>query len=120
MVDEVVDQGPLGKSDHVVLSFDLNCYKDFDDDQPARFIYTKGDYNKLRSDLSQVNWTELESLDANAAWDFFASNVQTAMESNIPNTKPDRPGGVFKKKKKPLWMCQEALAKVKKKYHSWK
>ena len=38
MVDEVVDQGPLGKSDHVVLSFDLNCYKDFDDDQPARFI----------------------------------------------------------------------------------
>ena len=62
MVDEVVDQGPLAKSDHVVLTFDSNCYKDLEDDQPARFIYTKGDYNKLRSDLSQVNWTELESL----------------------------------------------------------
>ena len=120
MVDEVVDQGPLGKSDHVVLTFDLNCYKDQEDDQPARFIYTKGDYNNLRSDLLKVNWTEIESLDANAAWDFFASRVQKAMDSNIPKTKPYRPGGGPKKEKKPLWMCQEALSKVKKKYHAWK
>ena len=48
MVDEVVDRGPLGKSDHVVLTFDLNCYKDFEDNQPARFIHTKGvDYNNF-------------------------------------------------------------------------
>eukprot|EP00057_Strongylocentrotus_purpuratus_P009185 XP_011663659.1 PREDICTED: RNA-directed DNA polymerase from mobile element jockey-like [Strongylocentrotus purpuratus] len=41
------------------------------------------------------------------------------MEKNIPKSKPCRTK-VETKKKKPLWMCKEALAKVKKKYHAWK
>ena len=41
------------------------------------------------------------------------------MEKNIPKSKPRRTKG-DNSKKKPLWMCKAALAKVKKKYHAWK
>jgi hypothetical protein len=77
------------------------------------------DYTRLCEDLSQVNWTKLEGLNVTNAWDYLVDNIHNAMDKNIPKSKPFN-AALCKKKRKPLWMCNEALAKVKKKYHAWK
>ena len=85
----------------------------------ARFLYARGDYSSLKNDLKEVNWTEIKDLDVTKEWDSFANKVEETMEKNIPKSKPCRTK-VDTKKKKPFWMCKEALTKVKKKYHAWK
>ena len=63
LVDKIKEQSPLGKSDHIVMQFDLNCQRSMTDDQPTRVLYTKGDYSSLNNDRKEVNWTELKDLD---------------------------------------------------------
>ncbi len=58
-------------------------------------------------------------MDVNDEWECFANRVGEVMEKNIPKSKPCSTKGKSTKRK-PLWMCKEALAKVKKKYHAWK
>jgi hypothetical protein len=88
LVDDVTDYNPIGKSDHVVLQFELNCYKATIENQSARFVYAKGDYTRLCEDLSQVNWTRLEDLDVTNAWDYLVDNIRKAMDKHIPKSKP--------------------------------
>ena len=49
MVSNLLISAPLGKSDHGVLAFQLNCYVDKMLHQ--RRHYNKGDYEKLRNEL---------------------------------------------------------------------
>ena len=118
MVSNIVGSSALGKSDHIVLNFDLNCYAEDKEDKPARHIFAKGDYEGLRSDLSKVNWSKLDNLDTNAAWSAFADEIHERMEKHILKTKPRSTAD--KKRRKPLWMTGEVLRKVKKKYNTWK
>ncbi len=121
MVSDIEARSPLGKSDHVVLYFKLHCYVDSEDVlQQERFLYNKGDYEKLSEDLSAVNWDdELENLNANDSWKVFADRLNDAIDRNIPKTKPKN-DNLAGKKSKPLWMNKDAMQKVKKKYHAWK
>ena len=48
----------LGKSDHGVLSFQLNCYVDKMLHIKQRRNYNKGDYEKLRNEL-RIDWNSL-------------------------------------------------------------
>ncbi|XP_072037662.1 uncharacterized protein [Amphiura filiformis] len=121
MICDVTDSSPLGKSDHVVIHFELICYKDFSSEEfVGRYKYDKGDYKKLNEDLSSVQWEEeLTPYSVDVAWNVFTNLLGTAMERNIPKTKPPR-ASKEGKKWKPLWMSNEAMKKVKKKYHAWK
>ncbi len=110
----------LGKSDHVVLSFTLQCYCTFDKEEfVERYLYDKGDYSQLNKELSSVNWEEqLNQCSVDQAWDTFTSHLAAAVDRAVPKAKP--PKSPKKKKWKPLWMNGDALKKVKKKYHAWK
>ena len=44
MVSNIVGSSALGKSDHIVLNFDINCYVEDKEDKPTRYIFPKGDY----------------------------------------------------------------------------
>ena len=48
----------LGKSDHGVLSFQLNCYVDKLLHIQQRRNYNKGDYEKQRNEL-RIDWNSL-------------------------------------------------------------
>jgi hypothetical protein len=117
----VTESNPLGKSDHAVILFELICYRDFSSDEfVERYKYDKGNYEKLKEDLTSVQWEEeLASLQVDDAWNVFTGILTTAMENNIPKTRPPK-AGKGGKKWKPLWMSKEAMRKVKKKYHAWK
>ena len=109
IVSNIVGSSALGKSDHIVLNFDLNCYVEDKEDKPARYIFAKGDYEGL-SDLSKVNWSKLDNLDTNAAWSAFADEIHEGMEKHIPKTKPRSTAD--KKRRKPLWSTEESQEKV--------
>ena len=120
MIKELNSRNPLGKSDHAVISFTLTCYLEADDDnQHERYMYNKGNYDKMREELKTVNWeTVLENEDANNSWNIFANKLKEAMDSNVPKSKPKLETN--NKPRKPLWMSKDAMTKVKKKYHAWK
>ena len=82
VIGDIAYGAGLGKSDHIVLSFDLRCYTESAvGDSEERFLYHKDDYSKMNDDLSRVKWDdELDKLDVNEAWKFFCNQVNQAME----------------------------------------
>ena len=101
-----------------MLNFDLQCYADNVEEKPERYLYVKGDYDGLRSYLGKTSWKDMDDLDANTAWEFFADRLHEGMNKHIPKSKPTKTSD--KRRWKPLWMCGKVLKKVKKKYHAWK
>ena len=115
MISEIMYSAALGKSDHVVLSFDFMCYLDtIEEASQERYLYHKGDYVKMNDNLGKISWEEeLPELDMNSAWKCFNEHMNQAMEISIPKTKPSRSTN-RDKKQKPLWMSSKALKAVKK------
>ena len=85
LIDDITEHSAFGKSDHIVLQFELNCHRSVSEDQPARFLYAKGDYSSLKNDLKEVNWTELKDLDITKAWDILPTKLRKRWKWISPN-----------------------------------
>lgn len=115
MVSEVRHEAPVGKSHHHSLCFEFRCYTPKTDNAQHRLNFAKGDYNKLRSLVQEQNLTQqISDRKVSEAWDFFKSSLETAMASAIPKVKSGP-----RAHKKPLWMNEDALKKVKKKRQAY-
>jgi hypothetical protein len=103
MAKDVEARCALGKSDHVVLSFSLQCYMEENSEiEKERFLFNKGDYESFEKDLNSDKWEEeMSNMNANNCWKLFANKIYEAMEVNIPKTKP-RQERKPEKKTKPL------------------
>ena len=80
----------LGKSDHGVLAFQLNCYVDKMLHQ--RRNYNKGDYEKLRNEL-RIDWNSLlDPLQHDIDNQFMAlqEKLEAACDRCIPYTSSQR------------------------------
>ena len=58
MLSDLNVLAPFVKSDHAVLSFQLNCYMVTEVFKDVQRNYSKGDYCKLRGKLS-IDWNAL-------------------------------------------------------------
>ena len=58
MVGNVEHNATLGKSDHMVLEFNFQAYTEKSSRPIHKYIYDKGDYESVRSELADFNWTE--------------------------------------------------------------
>ena len=68
MIDTVRSLPPLGKSDHVVLSWDFVCeWSTSTSSLPSR-NFAKADFNLLRSYLTNFDWFYLYTLSIDAAF----------------------------------------------------
>ena len=54
MVDDIIHESPLGKSDHSV--FDYVCYAQIADHKQLRFVYNNGNYSSRRDAMSHCSW----------------------------------------------------------------
>ena len=55
MISGMDSRNSLGKSDHVVISFNLTCYMDeTDSNQTERSLYNKGDFEKMRIEREET------------------------------------------------------------------
>ena len=116
MIQDVVSRPPLGKSDHVLLEFNLHCYTNVDEAHTKKFQYDKGDYDKMKEELASVDWeTTLKDRSIDEMWCYIRDRVNDLVQKHIPR-KEVKTGKIHK----PLWMTYKALKAVKRKYNSWK
>ena len=56
MIDELVHESPIGKSDHSVLTMKYKCYAEIAEGRRTKYYYDKGDYQGLRTKFESADW----------------------------------------------------------------
>jgi len=115
MVTDVTHNAPLGHSDHQSLVFNFRAYTEKGKKQAKKFKYDKGNYDCMRLEVAEYNWKELEGLSVEEHWKIFKDRLHEQMNKHIPKTS-----GRAAPKKRPLWMNEKALTKVRKKTEAYK
>ena len=79
---------PLGKSDHVVLSWRIPCT--FDCDRSNELLYPqygKADFTLINAIISQIDWEdEFEGITCNEAWIILRNFLSDVVNNFIPHT----------------------------------
>lgn len=115
MIEEIDYLPPLGKSDHLVLSFTLILYTDQKVRSGEKFNFYKADYNTINDNLREIDWNSsiCQVLSTDKAWENFTDIIYNQFEDNIPVCK------VLNPKHNTPWMNDEALKAVRKKRKCW-
>jgi len=114
MISDLIMRPPIGKSDHVVLNFKINCYANRTQYKNETCQYNKGDYDKMREELS-LDWQEiLGKLNVEDCWEVFSGKVAESANRNVPKVSSR------KKKRKLSWRDREVNKKMNKKQKLWK
>ena len=73
LITNMTQHAPIGKSDHVLLTFNIDCYSEnCESDNRQVFKYNKGNYEGMNQDLSSINWDDvLSDKNVNDNVDFF-------------------------------------------------
>ena len=114
MIENIEYGNPLGKSDHLVLTFEFKCYTKQNTKEKNIQIYAKGKYDLMREELKKVNWEAVlqeREADVNKQWDYIKERILEAANKYIPKRriKKDRPNRINSemrqliKKKHRLW-----------------
>ena len=113
MISTVDCQGPLGRSDHSLLQFDvLNTEPAFVED--LRPALHKADFVKMRKKLDK-NWSDIlqdHQDDVNKMWETFVNIVRQAQEECIPKYRPAN--GKIRQA-----LDRETIQLIKKKHRVW-
>ena len=112
MVDEVMEGEPLGKSDHVTITwkylYDVPQPKKYVDSVPAlKYNYKKGNYADMKVNLRTIDWSSLEHMEIEDCWGFIMKVVEENVMQFVPKFK--------KKSSKPAapWWSKELTREVK-------
>ena len=106
---------PLGKSDHAVINFSIKSDLKWQDSRTEKYIFKKGDYEKMKKDLD-VDWeTCLAGADTNESWNRTKLQICNSMKNNIPKIKQREQ----RKKKYKKALPEDLVKKIKKKHRQW-
>ncbi len=79
-----------------------------------KYCYEKGDYDKLKRVLADVNWKELFlNGDVDQVWSAMEEKILEAVEACIPSRVMTDGDGA--KRRKPRWMNTNVMAQIRKK-----
>ena len=89
MISNVQFLPGIGKSDHIVILFDFNCFIQPELDVAFNKLnFFKGDYLSISSEFTNIDWSsELNELDLNLSWSFFVEKTVKLLEKYIPENK---------------------------------
>ena len=104
----------LCKSDHFLLTFDINlkCKRSKVIKRDC-FNYKKANWDSLNAEFNEISWPPiLESMHPDSAWQNFTVALTSSMERHIPKIR-------LKLKFQPIWYDSEChrKCKVKEKLH---
>ena len=104
---------PLGKSDHIVISFEFLCYHSIERVNVPKYLYGHGDYESITRELLDTTWEQLfAGLNTESIWLCFHSKLLNLIDKYIPiNTSSS--------KRKPKWLDWLTLKSIKFKHKSW-
>lgn len=106
MIDNITLNAPIGKSHHVCINFEFNCYVETLVNHQSKYIYHKGDFMNTRATADNMHWVLAPDTDIETAWRSTTNNVKELMDKFIPKTRPRND-----RKKRPPYMT----AKLEKK-----
>ena len=86
MIKDLEYLSPLGKSDHIVITFNIKCHRMQDNREKISYCYDKGDYEAMTKDLSDIDWTRelYKRKNINEQWLFIKETLNTAIKKHIP------------------------------------
>ena len=106
---------PIGKSDHSLMKITTSLPRQvIEENGTLKFDWNKADFTKFRDYINQINWTIIQSMDINDAWNLIKTKIHQGMELFIPKKKPK------KKSQRPPWLCNDLRKSIKKKYLAFK
>lgn len=113
MIDKINYDVPIGKSDHLVLDWEYQCYARHNVSQQMKYLYNKADYHGMRKALEAEDWENLmHGKNCEEQWYIFESIVKTAIEKFVPHRKFT---AVKAHRRKPMWMSEKVMTKLRKK-----
>jgi len=114
LLDDIRYEVPLGKSDHVCLSWELITSSSIPMQSNSKLNYWKGDYERIRQGLQVIDWdTELSGKDVTSMWNIFRDRVLTLVRKHIPVK-------TVKKRRKCEWMTRQTLKQIKQRANAWR
>ena len=117
MVSKIIYSSNLGSSDHICFVAELNCGLICKDLKTVKRNFYKGDYDKIREELSVIDWNTgqltLDEKNVEESWDFFINQISGCIEKHIPLKK------VNLNRKRQRWVDTVCLANVKAKHKAW-
>ena len=76
----------MGKSDHIVLTFEYCFQLEVPVASYTQYLYDKGDYESINEELLDEDWTVLfQDLSISAMWELFHSELLYLMDKCIPS-----------------------------------
>ena len=118
MISIIEHLAPLGKSDHSILKFEMNCGVG---KKPPKIVsqINKGNYDKMRDIFKSTDWeNELRNnADVNELWEKF-SEIYYSVEKECVPTKTVYVDGK-KSKRLSMPLDKKSLRKIKKKNKLW-
>jgi hypothetical protein len=113
-----IDYGaPLGNSDHSTLTFEYHCYVPVPTEKNEKFLYHKGNYDRMAEDL-RLDWDELLETcrgDPDQQYNLFISKLNEAQSQHIPKMDTNK---ARKRRKFPLDLNARRL--IAKKNIAWR
>ena len=117
MVDSILHESPLGKSDHCVLIITFICYAELVNTKRMKYYYDKGDYEAMRRKCNSINWDEVLSGDTiDEQWKGLKDTIKMLEEEFIPH----RMVGSCNRHKGKIPLDEASVRKIKKKHTLWK
>jgi Reverse transcriptase (RNA-dependent DNA polymerase)/Endonuclease-reverse transcriptase len=114
LIEDVRYKNPIGKSDHVVLEWDLLIETADVAGKQRKFNYCKGDYAKMTEKLSEVDWKSLfENKSVDQMWSLFKDIVLSLTEQYVPLKEEF-------KKRKGHWITNATIKVMKQRSRAWK
>ena len=116
LISEIVHLDPLGKSDHDVLSFQLNLdNNNVAEHSEVKHNLNRGDYVKFRNILVDHDWGVIADMDVQETWRYVKKIIHDGMENCIPKIS-----NKTRRNYTPSWMNKKAMRSIKKKYNLFK
>ena len=85
MVDEIIYESPLGKSDHCILYFDFLCYCEIESRKKTKKYY-EADYQKINEEINQIDCAAefKQYKNINTMWSAFQTKIRSIEEKYVP------------------------------------
>lgn len=117
MVDRIVHESPLGRSDHCALPFKFNCYYEIKANAMQRWNFYKGDYTEMAKKMD-FDWKiTLSEKDPDTSFELFLKAFERAKEKCIP--KCSSKAGTKAKKHNYLTLDERTIQEIKHKHRCW-
>jgi len=112
-VEEVCEEGRLGRSDHVIIMTRVRVRKSEEESGPAP-DWRRADWDAMRADLrGRQLMQRIKRSGVEEAWRIFAEEVTDLISIHVPERRK-------RNNNRPPWLNQEILRAIRKKKRMWK